>query len=47
MIHISKGTWMPILQLGRHIIPRCDWEHDSLNLAVGQKQSEDDNELEE
>jgi hypothetical protein len=45
MIHISKGTWMPILQLGRHIIPRCDREHDGLrDLAVSQKQTEDDDE---
>jgi hypothetical protein len=24
LLHISKGTWMPILQLTRHVIPRCD-----------------------
>jgi hypothetical protein len=25
LLHISKGTWIPILQLDRHIIPRCDF----------------------
>ena len=25
LLHISRGTWMPILQLARHIIPRCDF----------------------
>jgi len=24
LLHISRGTWMPILQLTRHVIPRCD-----------------------
>jgi hypothetical protein len=29
LLHISKGTWMPILQLSRHIIPRCDFDYDN------------------
>ena len=29
VLHISKGTWMPILQLAQHIIPRWDWGHES------------------
>ncbi|KAF8471618.1 hypothetical protein DFH94DRAFT_768601 [Russula ochroleuca] len=37
MLHISKGTWMPILQLDRHIIPRCEWGHE-----IQKKQSEEE-----
>jgi len=29
LLHISKGTWMPIFQLSRHIIPRCDFDYDN------------------
>ncbi|KAI9462520.1 hypothetical protein F5148DRAFT_219848 [Russula earlei] len=28
LLHISKGTWMPMLQLSRHVFPRCDLEDD-------------------
>jgi hypothetical protein len=30
LLHISRGTWMPMLHLGRHIIPRWDYFEDKL-----------------
>ncbi|KAI0255271.1 hypothetical protein BJV78DRAFT_1178819 [Lactifluus subvellereus] len=28
LLHISKGAWLPILQLTRHVVPRCEIEID-------------------
>jgi hypothetical protein len=39
-MHISRGLWIPILQLARHIIPRWDLEYYSQ--SVPEKQSEED-----
>lgn len=27
LLHVSQGTWMPMLHLTRHIFPRYDFEH--------------------
>jgi hypothetical protein len=40
LLHISKGTWVPILQLARHVIPRWDW----LLQESQEKQSEESSE---
>ncbi len=26
LLHISQGTWVPMLHLTKHIFPRCDFE---------------------
>ncbi|KAF8496809.1 hypothetical protein F5888DRAFT_366206 [Russula emetica] len=54
LIHMSRGLWVPILQLARHIMPRWDWEY--YNQPVTEKkqskedwdmQSKDDKQSEE
>jgi hypothetical protein len=41
LIHVSRGLWIPIIQLARHIIPRWDLEYYS-QPHVPKKPSEKD-----
>ena len=34
LLHVSRGTWMPILQLSRHIMPRWDYFKDRLEMEA-------------
>ncbi|KAI0274374.1 hypothetical protein BGY98DRAFT_1099035 [Russula aff. rugulosa BPL654] len=44
LIHISRGLWVPILQLARHIIPRWDWEYHS-QPVLQKRPSEEDSDM--
>lgn len=41
LVHISRGTWMPILQLNQHVIPRCEYYFVD---GVGEKQETNEEE---
>jgi hypothetical protein len=40
LLQISRGTWLPILQLARHIIPRWDWLQDSQEKRSGESEED-------
>lgn len=42
LIHVSRGLWVPIIQLTRHIIPRWDLEYYSRPPVPRNKSSEKD-----
>lgn len=42
LIHVSRGLWVPIIQLSRHIIPRWNLEYYSQPHVPKKKPSEKD-----
>ena len=46
LLHVSRGTWMPILQLSRHIMPRWDYFKDRLEMEA-EAEAEAEAEMEE
>lgn len=41
LLHVSRGTWMPILQLSGHIIPRWDYFEDGLLKAEAEAETQE------
>jgi hypothetical protein len=45
LIHISRGLWIPILQLSRHIMPRWEWSYYSQPVVLAKREPEENSEM--